>query len=94
MAASWWAGPRGLGNIANVKIQKLDPYGNPVWKHPVVFHEAGYQYFLADLHAADNGSVIVSWVRENGFFSDKQLRANKISASRKKAVGKKQSCNL
>jgi hypothetical protein len=72
-----------FGSTANVKIQKLDPYGNPVWKQPVVLHESGYQYFLADLHAADNGSVIVSWVRENGFFSDKQLRANKLSASGK-----------
>ena len=76
------------GTTANVKLQKLDPYGNPVWHQPVVFHESGYQYFLADLHAADNGSVIVSWVRENGFYSDKQLRANKLSAAGKKLWGK------
>lgn len=75
------------GSTANVKIQKLDKNGQPVWSHPVVFHESGYQYFLADLHAADNGSVIVSWVRENGFFGDKQLRANKISASGRKLWG-------
>lgn len=75
------------GSTANVKIQKLDKNGQPVWSHPVVFHESGYQYFLADLHAADNGSVIVSWVRENGFFGDKQLRANKISANGRKLWG-------
>ncbi len=75
------------GSTANVKIQKLDKNGQPVWSHPVVFHESGYQYLLADLHAADNGSVIVSWVRESGFFGDKQLRANKISASGKKLWG-------
>jgi len=76
------------GNTANVKLQKLDENGNPVWSHPVVFHEAGYQYFLADLHAADNGSVIVSWVEESGFFSNHQLRANKVSATGKKLWGK------
>jgi hypothetical protein len=32
--------------------------------------------------------VIVSWVREKGFFSDKQLRANKVSANGKKLWGK------
>jgi hypothetical protein len=62
------------GNTSNVKLQKLD--------------KNGHQYFLADLHAADNGSVIVSWVRESGFFSDKQLRANKVSANGKKLWGK------
>ncbi len=77
-----------FGKTSNVKLQKLDQNGNPVWRQPVVFHESGYQYFLADLHAADNGSVIVSWVRENGFFSDKQLRANKVSAKGKKLWGK------
>jgi hypothetical protein len=78
----------GFGETANVKVQRLDPNGNPLWPHPVVFHEAGYQYFLADMHAADNGSVIISWVRENGFFSNKQLRANKLSAGGKKLWGK------
>ena len=76
------------GVNASVKMMKLDQSGNPVWKAPVVFRESGYQYFLADLHAADNGSVVVSWVREAGFFSDKQLRANKVSATGKKLWGK------
>jgi hypothetical protein len=76
-----------FGRTSNVKLQKLDKDGNLVWSNPIVFHESGYQYFLADLHAADNGSVIVSWVRENGFFGDKQLRANKVSASGKKLWG-------
>jgi hypothetical protein len=76
------------GNTSNVKLQKLDKNGLPVWSHPVVFHESAYQYFLSDLHAADNGSVIVSWVRESGFFSDHQLRANKVSANGKKLWGK------
>jgi len=78
----------GFGSKANVKVQKLDPYGNPVWKQPVVFHQSGYQYFLSDMHAADNGSVILSYVIEAGFFSNHQLRANKISATGKKLWGK------
>ena len=77
-----------FGKTSNVKLQKLDKNGQPVWSVPVVFHESGFQYFLADLRAADDGSVIVSWVRENGFFSDKQLRANKVSANGKKLWGK------
>jgi hypothetical protein len=77
-----------FGNTSNVKLQKIDKNGHPVWRWPLVFHESGYQYFLADLHAADNGSVIVSWVRESGFFSDKQLRANKVSADGEKLWGK------
>ena len=77
-----------FGSTANVKVMKLDKNGHPLWSHPVVFHESGYQYFLADLRAADNGSVILSWVREAGFFSDKQLRANKISATGKLLWGK------
>jgi len=54
----------GWGSNANVVLQKLDAYGNTMWKNPITFHAAGYQYFLSDLHAADNGSVIVSWVLE------------------------------
>lgn len=77
-----------FGSTANVKLMKLDKNGNPIWSHPVVFHESGYQNFLADLRAVDNGSVIVSWVREAGFFSDKQLRANKVSADGKLLWGK------
>lgn len=78
----------GVGSNLNVKIQKLDKNGHLVWAQPVVFHESGYQYFLSDLHAADNGSVIVSWVREAGFNSDKQLRANKLAADGTKLWGK------
>ncbi|MGB9196890.1 MAG: hypothetical protein WCB53_08170 [Terriglobales bacterium] len=78
----------GFGQTTNVKVQKLDPNGNPVWPRPVLFHEPGYQLFLSDMHAADNGSVIVSLVIEQGFFSNHQLLANKISATGKKLWGK------
>lgn len=66
---------------SNVVAQKLDANGNPQWGSGVVFTESGYSYLLADLHAADNGGVIISWVREQGFFSNKTLVANKISSS-------------
>ena len=75
------------GSNSNVKLMKLDANGSPVWSQPVVFHESGFQYFLADLHATNDGSVIVSWVRESGFFSDKQLRANKVSATGRRLWG-------
>lgn len=65
---------------SNVVLQKLNAAGQPQWGSGVVFSESGYNYSLADLHAADDGSVIVSWVRGKGFGSNSQLRANKVSA--------------
>jgi len=65
----------------NVVLQKLNAAGQPQWGSGVVFSESGFEYVLADLHAADNGSVIVSWVRGSGFGSNEQLRANKVSSS-------------
>ncbi len=69
-------------------LQKLDANGKPLWGNGVVFSESGFNYFLADLHAADNGSVIVSWVRSQGFEGPNQLRANKISSAGKLLWGK------
>jgi hypothetical protein len=65
---------------SNVVLQKLNAAGQPQWGNGMVFSESSYNYSLADLHAADNGSVIVSWVRAQGFGSNSQLRANKVSA--------------
>jgi len=66
---------------SDVVVQKLDTNGNPLWGTGIVFRESGYNYSLADLHAADNGSVILSWVRDQGFGSNRQLRANKLSST-------------
>lgn len=66
---------------SNVVLQKLNAAGQPQWGSGVVFSNSNYDYSLADLHAADNGSVIVSWVSNQGFGSDSQLQANKVSAS-------------
>ena len=38
-------------------LQKLDTNGKPQWGKGVVLSKSGYNYWLADLHAADNGSV-------------------------------------
>ena len=70
-----------------VILQKLDPNGHPLWvgrtafEYGVTIQEPGFNYSLADLHASDNGSVIVSWVRNKGFGSNNYLYANKVSAS-------------
>lgn len=66
---------------SNVVLQKVNSAGKPQWGNGVVLSESGYNYTLADLHAADDGSVIVSWVRGQDFGSNSQLRANKISSS-------------
>ncbi len=73
---------------SNVVLQKLDANGHALWGKGVVLSESGYDYGLADLHAADNGSVIVSWIREQGFGSNRYIYANKLSAQGKLLWGK------
>jgi hypothetical protein len=68
---------------SDVVVQKLNSAGEPLWGNGIVFSANGLDYILADLHAADNGSVIVSWVSNSGFGSNSQLRTNKISAAGK-----------
>ena len=70
-----------------VMLQRLTPSGLPTWmgnsalNYGITLQESGFSYILADLHAADNGSVIVSFVRNHGFGSNNYLYANKISSS-------------
>ncbi len=72
---------------SNVMLQKLDANGNPQWigatafDYGITISESGFNYSLADLHAADDGSVIVSWVRNHGFGSNAYLYANKVSST-------------
>ena len=66
---------------SQVVVQKLNSRGRPQWGAGIVFSESGFNYSVADLHAADNGSVILSMVRDQGFGSDRQLRANKLDAN-------------
>ena len=70
----------GWTNNNEVVLQKLNSTGQPQWGSGVVISNSSYSFFLADMHAADNGSVIISMVQEQGFGSDAQLRANKIAA--------------
>jgi hypothetical protein len=79
---------------SELQMQRLDPHGHPLWSTPLVFAESGYNYTLCDLHAADNGSVIVSWERDSGFSSDHQLRANKVSAAGRLLWGTKITKNI
>jgi hypothetical protein len=69
-----------IGNN-DVVLQKLDPNGQPLWGKGIVLSESGFNYGLADLHAADNGSIIVSWIRAQGYGSNRYIYANKLSAS-------------
>lgn len=66
---------------SNVVAQKLNADGVPQWGSGVVFTQSSYFFLLADLHAADNGSVIISWVSNKGFGSNSVLYANKISST-------------
>lgn len=66
---------------SNVVLQKLDPSGAPLWGSGIVLSGSNTSYILADLHAADNASVIVSFVSSAGFGSPSTLLANKLSAT-------------
>ena len=68
---------------SNVVVQKLTSNGIPVASaalptFKMVLSESGANFQLADLHASDNGSVIVSWIRQMGR-GNRLLYANKIS---------------
>jgi hypothetical protein len=70
-----------------IVLQRLRSNGISTWvgssplNYGITIQEAGYSYILSDLHAADNGSVIVSFVRNHGFGSNNYLYTNKISSS-------------
>ena len=62
-----------------IRARKLDPTGAPLWGAGITFTPASGSYFLADLHAADAGAAIVSWVPQNGGIS--HLWAQKLAAA-------------
>ena len=49
----------------------------------IILSENKADFILCDLHAAEDGAVIVSFSRDTRFRSDRYLYANKISASGK-----------
>jgi hypothetical protein len=71
----------GWSSNSNVVLQRLDPNGVPQWGSGIVLSNSQSNYTLADLHATDNGSVIVSLVSAAGFSSPKTLLATKLSSS-------------
>jgi hypothetical protein len=70
-----------------IVLQKLDANGKPEWasntlvNNGMILSENKADYMVSDLHASDNGSVIVSFSRDTGFRTNRYLYANKISAS-------------
>jgi hypothetical protein len=78
-----------------IVLQKFDANGNPQWasntlvNNGIILSENKADYQVSDLHASDNGSVIVSFSRDTGFRSNRYLYANKISASGKLLWGAK-----
>jgi len=70
-----------------IVLQKLDADGHPQWASNTlvnsgfILSENKADYMVSDLHASDNGSVIVSFSRDGGFRTNRYLYANKISAT-------------
>ncbi len=67
----------------NLMFQRLSSTGLKLWGPAgiTIAAPSGLTYSLADLHQADDGSVIASWVSAAGFSGPKHLLANKISAT-------------
>jgi hypothetical protein len=67
----------------NVMLQRLTRSGQPQWGESgiTIAAPAGLTYSIADLHAARDGSVIVSFVSSAGFTGPKHLLANKVDSS-------------
>lgn len=72
---------------SRIYLQKLDLNGRTLWpwssviNHGIVIGEFKANYLNCDIHASDNGSVIISFSRDTGFRSNRYLYANKVSAS-------------
>jgi hypothetical protein len=72
-------------NGNNITLQRLRPNGGRRWgtQGVTIVAPAGYTYSIADLHAGDKGSAIVSFVSANGFTGPKHLLANKLNVTGK-----------
>lgn len=70
-------------NGSNLTFQKMDAAGHRQWGLDgiTITAPAGLTYSMADLHAGEDGSVIVSFVSAAGFSGPKHLLANKLSSS-------------
>ncbi len=65
----------------NLKFQRISPTGRRLWGPTgiTIVAPAGFTYSLSDLHAAEDGTVIASWISAAGFSSPKHLLANKLA---------------
>lgn len=67
-------------NNSDIVLQRLSPTGDRLWGSGIrITAPAGLTYAVADLHAGDDGSAIISFVSSAGFTGPKHLLANKIS---------------
>ena len=72
---------------SSIVLQKFDANGKTLWpwssttNHGIILSELKANFQVSDLHASDNGSVIVSFSRDRGFRTNRYLYANKLSAS-------------
>src|SRR4029077_7867401 len=70
-----------VGN--NIMLQRLSSKGGRQWGENGIAITAppGVTYSVADLHAGDSGSAIISFVSSEGFTGPKHLLANKLDTT-------------
>jgi hypothetical protein len=67
---------------STVMAQKLDPAGAPQWGAGVTLSPSSGSFAAADIHAADNGTAIVSFIHQTGSFgSPIHLWAQKLTSA-------------
>lgn len=67
-------------DMHTIHLQRFDAAGRPQWQPEVVLRDPQDAHFmLSDLRAADNGSVVLAWVRSTDNLCDpRQLWAQKL----------------
>lgn len=72
----------GWTDNSDMEFVRLDSDGNPLWNPAVQISDpGGASLTVSDLHGADSGSAIVSYVSSKGFSSPSHLLAQKLNAS-------------
>jgi len=72
----------GWTDNANMEFVRLDADGNPLWNPIVQISDpGGASLTVSDIHQADNGSAIVSYVSSKGFSSPSHLLALKLGST-------------
>jgi hypothetical protein len=75
----------GWGHDESVRLQRLDADGVPLWDPPVTMSDtAGGAFWMGDLHASLDGSVIVALRRDGpNYWDPKHIWAQRVSADGK-----------